>query len=409
MQTKAMHRVTDVQVDFILNDIRKRGIETEDVRDNILDHVCCIIENEMPEGKDFYGFYEDTIAQFYRKELAEIEQETRDLITFKYYYAMKRTLKITGFTSILLILIGSVLKFQHLPGAAVCLFSGLILFSLIFLPLNIILKFRDDKEKSSRLVMTLGLLLGITGSLGVIFKVMHWPWANVLFYGSFLAFFALFIPVFFVIRYRQPDKRFNAIVQTTFMVAACGMLFALVNLGPSRNIAASVESLDTFQESNLKQMEQTNATIYAKVGMQTSEEVTQFRQVSADLSGKITAIKAQLIALSNEVSLEKAKELSIRDLKRPDDFHVVEHHFEKGDSETSYAGFKLAIAAYNNYLVENKELIDENIAHSIDVGELQMTKTALSVVLHELIDIQMQVLMNERALLNYHRGKLAMK
>ena len=68
-----MHNVTDEQIDFILDDIAKKGIRTEDVRYNILDHVCCIIENEMPAGANFYEFYKNTIARFYKKQLKEIE------------------------------------------------------------------------------------------------------------------------------------------------------------------------------------------------------------------------------------------------------------------------------------------------------------------------------------------------
>jgi len=78
-----MHKVTEEEVDFILDDIAKKGIVTEDVRNNILDHVCCIIENEMPAGKDFHEFYKDTIARFYRKDLREIEEATKQLINFK--------------------------------------------------------------------------------------------------------------------------------------------------------------------------------------------------------------------------------------------------------------------------------------------------------------------------------------
>lgn len=62
-----MHNVTDDEIEFILNDITKKGVLIEDVRYNILDHVCCIIENELPIGGNFKEFYENTIARFYKK------------------------------------------------------------------------------------------------------------------------------------------------------------------------------------------------------------------------------------------------------------------------------------------------------------------------------------------------------
>ena len=49
-----MVSVSEKQLDFILNDIVAHGIETEDLQENLLDHICCIVENEMNTGDDFY-------------------------------------------------------------------------------------------------------------------------------------------------------------------------------------------------------------------------------------------------------------------------------------------------------------------------------------------------------------------
>jgi len=174
-----MYSITDEEIEFILDDIAKKGIVTEDVRDNILDHVCCIIENELKSKVDFNEFYSNTIAKFYKKELSEIEVETKNLLTFKNYYAMKRTLKMTGSLSIVFIIIGSILKVQHLPGAGLTLILGFGIFSLLFIPLNVIMTLKDDQKSSDKIVMTLGMLVTLAGTISLVFKVMHWPMANV--------------------------------------------------------------------------------------------------------------------------------------------------------------------------------------------------------------------------------------
>lgn len=230
-----MHKITDRQVEFILDDIERRGVITEDVRYNILDHVCCIIENEMNSEMNFNEFYKDTIARFYKKELGEIEEETQNLLTFKNYYIMKRTLKISGITSITLIMLGVIFKTMHWPGAGIAIVLGLTFFSLIFIPLNIVLKLKDDQEKSNRLIMIVGMLTASTATIGVLFKIMHWPYANVLMLSSLLIFMLIFIPIYFIVKYRDPESKFNAIINTTFMVGAAGMLFALINLHPVEN------------------------------------------------------------------------------------------------------------------------------------------------------------------------------
>ena len=260
-----MYKITDSQVDFILDDIEKRGIKTEDVRFNILDHVCCIIENEMNSDMNFNEFYKNTIARFYKKELGEIEEETQVLLTFKNYYAMKRTLKISGITSIILIMIGVTFKSMHWPGAGIAVVFGLAFFSLIFIPLNIILKFKDDESKNNRIIMTIGLLTASAATIGVLFKIMHWKMANMIMFSSLLVFVLIFIPIYFIVKYREPESKFNAIINTTFMIGAAGMLFALINLGPSHKTLQKQDTRHKVEETtsfnNVERCIKTNKVI----------------------------------------------------------------------------------------------------------------------------------------------------
>lgn len=398
-----MYSITDDQIDFILNDITRKGIVTVDVRDNILDHVCCIIEHEMTQEKDFFKFYENTIARFYQKELREIEDETRDLITFKYFYAMKRTLKITGFLSAALIVIGGLFKLQHWPGAGIALFSGLMIFSLLFLPLNIILKYRDDKEKKNRLIMLIGFLTAIIGTLGILFKIMHWPGANIMFYGSFFVFFLVFIPIYFFSKYKNPETKFNAVIHTTFMIAACGMLMMLFSRGDSKKVITSIESMDTFQSSTILNLKTSNLKLYEEVSISENSDLNTVSEITSRLSQKIEAVKVNLIAKTNGISNEEAAKLSTSDVKYPNDSRVVHEHFEEATGDLSYKAFKTAVEDYNKKL----ELLEgANVLLPVEIEKLQMTETIVSVVLHELLDIQVQVLSNENSYLNLRKGLL---
>jgi hypothetical protein len=38
-----MYCINDKQIDYILSDIRARGVEMEDLQYNLLDHICCLI------------------------------------------------------------------------------------------------------------------------------------------------------------------------------------------------------------------------------------------------------------------------------------------------------------------------------------------------------------------------------
>ena len=140
-----------------------------------MDHVCCIIERNLEPDGDFEDYYAQVITTFYQDELAEIEKETIQLLTFKNYYAMKNTMIRSGSFATLLLVMGLVFKFMHWPGASMMLVVSILLFSLLFLPLVFILKAKDTAATTVKLSSGIGIAAGMSISLGILFKVMHWP------------------------------------------------------------------------------------------------------------------------------------------------------------------------------------------------------------------------------------------
>jgi hypothetical protein len=231
-----MHSVSDKQVDFILNDIKARGVDLEDLQDNLLDHICCMVENEMPEGENFYEFYERILPQFFKHELKELQEEVNILLKFKNYYAMKKIIKYSGITASLLILLGAIFKTLHWPGASVMLVSGAILFGFLFLPLMIILKFKDEERLIDKWVLSFGFLVALGVFTGLLARLMHWSFAFDLLRISLTLFVFIHVPLYFFTRVRRPDLRFNTIVNSSLMMATGGMLYALLNLGYSQKM-----------------------------------------------------------------------------------------------------------------------------------------------------------------------------
>jgi hypothetical protein len=88
------YSLTEEQIDFILADIKARGIEIEKLQINLLDHVCCLLEERMKEGDDFKACYNAIIEEFHETGLKGLEKETKNVIRSKHYYRMKNALYI---------------------------------------------------------------------------------------------------------------------------------------------------------------------------------------------------------------------------------------------------------------------------------------------------------------------------
>lgn len=84
------YSLSEEQIDYILNDIKQRGVEMEKLQINLLDHVCILLEERLKEGDDFKKVYEEAIKEFFDKNLNEIEKETKSLLKNKHYYKMKK-------------------------------------------------------------------------------------------------------------------------------------------------------------------------------------------------------------------------------------------------------------------------------------------------------------------------------
>ncbi|MBK0401657.1 hypothetical protein I5M27_01590 [Adhaeribacter sp. BT258] len=223
-----MYQLSEEQIDFISRDIQSRGLEMESLQQDLLDHVCCIIEQNLEATGNFEGFYLATIRTFYKTELKEIEEETLFLLTHKNYYAMKKIMLASGAFSAIVLSIGIVFKFMHWPGAGVLIVIGIALFSLLFLPLLFTLKIKEKEQAQSPFILAAGTLSAILFSLSTLFKLMHWPLANVLGLTAIGIMLLLFLPVYFFTGIRNAETKVNSIVTSILIVAGSGLLMSLV-------------------------------------------------------------------------------------------------------------------------------------------------------------------------------------
>ncbi|CAG5087852.1 hypothetical protein [Parvicella tangerina] len=396
-----MHKITDDQIDFILDDIYAKGIKTEEVRYDLLDHICCVIEHEMPENGDFYKFYEYILPRFFKESLREIQDETELLLKFKDYYTMKKSLYISGLASAILTLAGATLKTLHLPGAGIMIVLGVVLFALLFLPLMIALKFRDDESITDKIVFSFGLLLGMTTSLGILFKLMHWPYANLLMLSGLTLFVFGYTPLYFVTRIRRPDQKFQTTVNTVLLMATGGLLYGMYNLGYSKNMQESYQNAYAYVEHNEQNIKSINEAFYAEVS--NAEEVLEVRKATTALDQKVEEIKKHLVQKIEGHTMKEGESYSSLILTKPKEMKLVHELFESSSDEWSKESLLKAISAYNVVL---KTVAPTQKAMVIDTEKLPLNNLNLELLLQELTQLQLQIAHTENSFLSY---QLALK
>ena len=135
--------LTTQQIDFIRNEVLKRGITFSDLADSLTDHICCSIENN--NSNDFDSAFANAFGSFGSDGLNKIQDDTIKLLTFKKTILMKKTMNILGYVAAFLSTTGLLFKLQHWPGAAIMLTLGIALLNFGFLPM-----YFYDRYKTSR-------------------------------------------------------------------------------------------------------------------------------------------------------------------------------------------------------------------------------------------------------------------
>lgn len=297
-----MYCISEKQIDFILDDISARGIEMVGLQQDLLDHICCVIEHNLDEDGDFESFYSATISSFYKMELKEIEEETINLLIHKNYYVMKKIMLVSGMLSASILTFGLIFKFMYWPGAAVMIFAGILLLSFVFLPLLFVLKAKEKKENKDKIIIGLGALASISLSLGVLFKIMHWPFANILCISALMIMVFLFLPIYYSSGIKNPDTKVNTTVSSILIIVGSALILTLVRspAGTQKQYANTTRSL--FINEQILENEQKWVNNYLKADANQSEfikESTEIFNLTANLKS---------ILLKNEIGQSKIEE-----------------------------------------------------------------------------------------------------
>jgi hypothetical protein len=101
-----------------------------------------------------------------------------------------------GISSSIIIIFGCLLKAFHLQGASIVLTIGFLSFSLIFMSFIILSQLKEKKIIHAIAAVFLSTLI-----LGVLFKIMHWPYANFLISWSVTISLFGIMPIYIISNY----------------------------------------------------------------------------------------------------------------------------------------------------------------------------------------------------------------
>jgi hypothetical protein len=376
-----MYKLSEQQIDFILKDIRSRGVKSESLQQSLLDHIICIIEKDLEENGNFEKFYLNTIDKFHAAQLHEIERETKLILTYKNLPLMKKTMIISGILSAIALIFGIHHKFMQYPQADIFLSTGILSGSLIFMPLFFILKIGNEKDRIGKLIIASAIVSGLLLSLSALFKLLHLPYSNQILFVSTLIMAFVFLPLFGNREFRKPESRTNALSITVLIIFFYSLL---ISVHATPGVYYPNKKLYTQDYIRNEKILSRELHFFAKKNANSSQPfsttVQNLMKSCEDLKNLIRSqVSKYAIVDENE-----PKEMLVEDL--PIHFSPI--------ILNNFKNLKERVKEYNASLSDP----DQRFPEKASFLDTDYYKARVSLVLNEIVQVQMFVLQNEREL-----------
>lgn len=189
----------------IIEEIEGSSIKNQELKDDLIDHFCCLVEIEMDRGSSFEKALEKAYHQTAPNGLGEIQNETIFLLNYSKIMLMKRLTYVVGYLVTVTWIAGILLKALHLPGAGVLMGSGAIGVTCIFIPLLLINRYKHLAREviSERMKWILGGFSIALLVASITMKMLHLQGASLMLFISFLLFGIGFLPFLFFRMYKK--------------------------------------------------------------------------------------------------------------------------------------------------------------------------------------------------------------
>ncbi|MCB0402885.1 MAG: hypothetical protein KDD41_12430 [Flavobacteriales bacterium] len=400
--------LTDKHISEITTLIRAKGVEMEELLYDLVDHVCCMVEEKMEQGENYSSALEESMNSFGNNGIRQIQVETTYLLT-KNILAMKKTMHIIGIAATLMLLAGAILKIRHLPGALAIYVAGGFFMNFVFLPLLVTVKVKEKLGKLRTWTTILGIASAFVLINGIFFKIMYWPYANMFMNigGAMLLF--IYLPLAIYAAVKRKDIRSNTLLSIILSVAGFCMLFLLVKVHNSHTVDRAIDNMQYTISQDVKAARHVNDVIFS--GIHDTLKTEALRSLDQQV-GKIGALidelnlvmaksqhpeltDEQLRALINENQKAISDDLGplsmLNEGEKIQRLMALVADYEKGYQE---------LTATTNPISYNKDNMSYYQEHAAE-------KFPLGIIAQDLNLLNLQVQRTHTSLLQYFKGRVS--
>ena len=200
-----MSSLTDDNIEYISGIINGCTIESADMKEDLIDHFCCSIEEEMKKGLSFQNSYDKAYQNICPDGFDEIQRETVYLLTLKKIKAMKRLMYLSGYLTAIGITTTLFLRTINSSYGGITLLLTAAIVVFLFLPSLFMNLYK--RELTQSISDKLKYLFGFLGlellMVFAIFRMNHWSFSTAIFLAAIVIINFAFFPFLLFKMYRK--------------------------------------------------------------------------------------------------------------------------------------------------------------------------------------------------------------
>jgi hypothetical protein len=348
--------LTENQINKIRQTVEKQNVNFSHLKDDLIDHLGCEVENEMSKGADFDTALEIVLRDIGINGLKKIENSAISLINLKILERRKLLFAVASIGIILLIisLIFSIIQYsQHL----IILTRGLGLLTLLLYVTIFFINNLRKKGKNKKVFLNFsGLITSILSISSVIFMMWRWPYRDIVYLINMFCIVFVFTPIF--IYYTIKEER-NRYINYGFILLILFVSILDLNLFffQRTNPLNQYKLYDTGVADALNYLDIENERLIQQINTkENSNNIRELISKSDELYNYIAAIRNNIQKVTTTSII--SKEVSFDD-------NEIRHHIE------DYRSFILT--NFNNIPKELKKLVNKSLSAEFPTPELCAT------------------------------------
>jgi len=237
------------QIHQIEKDVQQAGINFSHLSSDLVDHICCYVEELMENGKNFEKAYAQVRFEIDFENLKDIQIQTIIVINQK-FKTMKTLMKVSGISGFLLFIIGLFMKIGHVEGAGIIFTLAFLCLIVAYLP-ALTLTVRKEKILGKKLPLFYsGVVAVFFTMITFVFIMMHWPYRVYPLLASWLTMMIFLILYFFHTLKTQENRIINLSILLVLSIVLLSNVYtySVSTMNPMTEVSVHEYNLDESDE-----------------------------------------------------------------------------------------------------------------------------------------------------------------